>query len=329
MERRFVIYCCYTLLLSGLFACKKETATPEKENPLFNKFLEMETDLPYQQYFQAWFMNDSTGFIVGTKGALMKTVNGGKNWSRMETHTDFMLSDIQFMNDNRGYVLGYNDEKKGIILQTTDAGYSWEIFRQFDDLKPEGMSFPDGSTGFILLGGRRLLKTVDGGVNWSESAVNIESTNKIRFIDQMRGYITSADGLYYETWDGGLRWNRFKGPISETLHQIYFHDKQLILKSDSRLYYEPFGAAPGELLTIPSSELLEFADGGRGIAIGGKTGPKGLKPTTYVYVSIDNLKTWSEKRPEGRIMTLSRIGVNKFLMIGTRSGRTLIFTLEL
>lgn len=330
MKRRLLIYYCCALFLTGLFACKKETPLTHQEDPVFDTFQEMETDLPYQGYLEAFFVNDSTGFVVGEKGVLMKTVNGAKNWGRVESHTDFLLYDIQFMNSNTGYILGYNEKNKGVILKTMDAGASWEIFRQYDDLKPEGMSFPDTNTGFILLGGKRLLKTEDGGVTWVESIVNIESANRMRFWDSVYGYITSADGFYYATRDGGLTWYRFKESTSEDLHQIYFQGDKVVLKSDTRLYYRSLGSSTNsELLIIPSSGLLEFTNDGKAIAIGRRPSPKGFVPTTYLYAAIDELKIWPEKIPDARIMTLSKLSANKFVMIGSRSGGSLIFTLEL
>ncbi|GAA4443392.1 hypothetical protein GCM10023091_31870 [Ravibacter arvi] len=310
-------------------ACKKENATPVEE-PVFSTFQEMETDLPYQYYLQAWCMNDSTGLVVGAKGAVMKTVNGGKNWVRIDSHTDFTLYDIRFMNGNVGYILGYNEEEKGIILRTGDAGNSWGIFRQFDGMKGAAISFPDAKTGYILLDEKRLLKTLDSGATWSEITVNIESANKMGFHDPLYGFITSADGFYYETLDGGHTWNRFKEPTSEDLQQIYFQGDEVVLKSDTRLYYKSLSSnRNSDVLPIPSSGVLEFTNDGKGVAVGGRTGPNGLKPTTYVYATIDQFKTWPEKRPDAGIMTLSKLGTNKFLMIGNRSGRALIFTMEL
>ena len=48
----------------------------------------------------AYFLNDQTGWIVGVIGTILKTTNGGENWSAQTSGTNFRLSSVNFIDIN-------------------------------------------------------------------------------------------------------------------------------------------------------------------------------------------------------------------------------------
>ncbi len=70
-----------------------------------------------------YFKNDSTGYLCGDNGLLMKSTNSGMNWEKVKNHSVKKLNDILFVNESKGFIVGNN----GTILFTDNAGESWEI----------------------------------------------------------------------------------------------------------------------------------------------------------------------------------------------------------
>jgi photosystem II stability/assembly factor-like uncharacterized protein len=64
------------------------------------------------------FVNQSTGWIIGWCGQIIKTTNGGENWYKQGTFTN-QLRTASFINANTGYIAGENN---GVILKTTNGG---------------------------------------------------------------------------------------------------------------------------------------------------------------------------------------------------------------
>jgi photosystem II stability/assembly factor-like uncharacterized protein len=69
------------------------------------------------------FITDDIGFIAGDN-IVLKTTNGGKNWSVIKETTGMDFTAIRFENNLTGY-LGGNDQYYAYIYKTTDGGITW------------------------------------------------------------------------------------------------------------------------------------------------------------------------------------------------------------
>ena len=69
------------------------------------------------------FINDSTGWIVGWWGLIMKTTNTGLKWIKQTSGTTQHLTTVHFENENVGWCAG----ESGIVLKIEDSGESWNI----------------------------------------------------------------------------------------------------------------------------------------------------------------------------------------------------------
>jgi photosystem II stability/assembly factor-like uncharacterized protein len=65
-------------------------------------------------------VNASKGWMVGN-GRIEVTNDGGITWSLQFSILQKTLSDVQFVDQNIGWVVG----SQGSILQTTDGGMHW------------------------------------------------------------------------------------------------------------------------------------------------------------------------------------------------------------
>ncbi|MEI7595080.1 MAG: YCF48-related protein [Bacteroidota bacterium] len=152
-----------------------------------------------------------------------------QNWIEQLSGTDSTLYDVCIVNHDTAYASGAH----GIILKTTNGGASWlsQNSGVIDGLAC--ITFPSKNIGYAsggFAGGAkancRLVKTIDGGVNWNN--VNV-ATGKcgggIYFLNADTGFYAYANSLYGNsviamTKDGGSSWDTVYSGIGWI---SYFH----------------------------------------------------------------------------------------------------------
>ena len=144
-------------------------------------------------------ININTGWICGDNGSILKTTNSGINWFSLNSGFNYSLTDIQFVNDNTGWV---STRIGGRIFKTTNGGVNWLLqFETFQSIN--AINFFDTSKGWAAGNGGEVFLTTNGGSNWD--SVDVTGTlNDVRFLNQTTGYACGI-GLY-KTTNGGLNW---------------------------------------------------------------------------------------------------------------------------
>lgn len=62
-------------------------------------------------------------FAVGNNGTILKTTDGGVNWVQKNSGVTFRLDKLQFVNENVGYIFGFEDSLYlGKLLMTLNGG---------------------------------------------------------------------------------------------------------------------------------------------------------------------------------------------------------------
>ncbi|MCH7402625.1 YCF48-related protein [Belliella kenyensis] len=85
-----------------------------------------------------------------------------------------------------------------------------------------GISWVNDEVGF-LSGDRIILKTVDGGLSWSEQAAPDDVVmNGLDFFNQNVGLMVGENGIVYKTINAGSTWTRIKINTSTTLRKVKF-----------------------------------------------------------------------------------------------------------
>jgi photosystem II stability/assembly factor-like uncharacterized protein len=157
------------------------------------------------------FTSRDTGYIVGSRGTLLKTNNGGQTWNALSNGHLLDLHDVFFLNSEEGWVVG----DSGLISHTLDGGASW-----INAFLPNAASInlhaiTAVNADIIFVGGSNwltavyLFKSVDGGHTFQASHVDsflwaIDIT-KIGMVTQSVGYALTR-GMVLKTIDGGLQW---------------------------------------------------------------------------------------------------------------------------
>ncbi len=170
---------------------------------------EIVSPLPQPNLNHIYFINDETGFIVGNRGTLLKTDNGGKNWQVVNTQTTNDLNSIIESNNGTSiWAVG----NRGIILNSQDGGLTWDINfpessrRIFENLNDITFS-NNGQLAWIVGENGVIWHSKNGGQNWQrqESGTNIK-LNAITMSSDERGWIVGNNGYILSSKDSGNTW---------------------------------------------------------------------------------------------------------------------------
>jgi photosystem II stability/assembly factor-like uncharacterized protein len=156
-----------------------------------------------------YFLNDQTGYVVGEKGVVLKTSNGGNNWSNIFNQTIYDASCVYFSNISTGWVYidnGDYERDSSFIIKTTNEGLTWNKFYidssnipwDFADLK-----FVNPNTGF-LTNNSGVKKTTNGGMDWV-TTFNYSLTG-VFFTDSYTGWVGGRYPGIFKSTDAGVTW---------------------------------------------------------------------------------------------------------------------------
>ncbi len=193
------------------------------------------------------FVDSMTGWAAGDGGAVYRTTDGGRDWKPLSINSAADINFIYFIDWNRGWMIGKpggkaGDENEGenILFITTNGGRAW-TYRSLPNVT--SLYFINAKTGWAVGRNSTLLKTTDGGLEWSkvkgiEKVIGslIESSNynfgfsDIHFTDAQHGWLignfygrAGADiGGVFMTSDGGVTWKRVPLMIQTEHDSGYF-----------------------------------------------------------------------------------------------------------
>ncbi len=158
-----------------------------------------------------WFsdilcLSPQEAIVVGSRGVVQKTGNGGKRWQRVRTLVDGNLHLLEASSSRNVWATG----AAGVLLQSSDAGRTWSQVPTGVSRNLFHIQFIDKQQGVILGDSGTLLKTGDGGKTWRRFHID---RSEIRpsgmfFASAQNGWI--IDGRIpsqpIETKDGGQHW---------------------------------------------------------------------------------------------------------------------------
>ncbi|MFA5859223.1 MAG: YCF48-related protein [Elusimicrobiota bacterium] len=150
------------------------------------------------------FIDNNTGFIGGILGAILQTSDGGDSWTRINIPSDVVVTDLQFLDQNMGYITGNK------TYRTDDGGNSWKLVRNDGNtVVYKTLFFANSSLGWIW-GENGNQKTFDGGKTWDSYFPNFRSIYALN--DQTGWMLLSGDLYKYE--NSGMYYSK----ICENLH---------------------------------------------------------------------------------------------------------------
>ena len=198
----------------------------------------------FQTFNGVCFTDTLLGWAAATSGRVYHTSDGGASWALQSTPVSSTLREICFLDSTEGWVVGYT----GAILHTTDGGQTWtsvpsgittDLYGLHFEAPDRGWAcgrygvvlywdgstwtaqtsgsgeylldihFGDADTGYIAGGGSTILKTTDGGANWSPLTVPAGTNpyfKSVCFVDASEGWVVGLGGTVLHTADAGATW---------------------------------------------------------------------------------------------------------------------------
>ncbi|TDB63751.1 YCF48-related protein [Arundinibacter roseus] len=141
----------------------------------------------------------NTGWIVGNYGLLLKTTDG-LSWDTIRTNRQDHLTALSFVNTQIGWIGGAS----GLLLKSTNGGTTWAKVNIPVSGTIQEIKFLNENTGFVLAD-RRLFKTINGGIAWSELILPDPNLTNFTFVNANVGWIALGNQLY-KTDNGGTSW---------------------------------------------------------------------------------------------------------------------------
>ncbi len=242
------------------------------------------------------FRDSLHGIAAGFNGKIIKTSDGGANWSRVNSPVYTRhFNKIVFIDSLNAFIAGGRQSNDSIqtIMKSIDGGNTWNIVYDQLGYWLRSIYFLDLQRGFAVGEHGTILKTTDGGASWLPQASPIQRNfNAITFINDSTGYIVGGNSArdsirtILQTTDAGGNWSVLKDELGGWLTDIYFlnsdtgfisgYQSTLLRTNDGGSTWSP------EVISAAASDeyfnTVSFHDNTFGV-IGGRYG------RVYVYTS--------------------------------------------
>ena len=229
------------------------------------------------------FLNAETGYAVGGSGTILKTINGGTTWTKLQSGTTKNLNSVKFTNPQTGYVVG----DSGTLMKTSNGGITWTANHDYSQ-KLTCVFFVTADTGFVTGYGGTIIKTVDGGQSWfPQYSGTSRDVRSVFFTDSdigfavvfLYGYILDDESSLLKTHDGGTTWKPIGYVRDPLINSIFFTDASTGYLAGQRLYrqngyilkttYSGVRWDTTSVGQVPGLSSIFFTDANTGYAVGG------------------------------------------------------------
>ena len=168
----------------------------------------------------AW-IDDETGYAVGSRGAIVKLTNSGNDWRNQTSPIVTTLNDVFVVSNSVAVIVG----SEGAIIKTEDAGSTWMDVSTSSNRNINSVVFNGTQDGFAVSDGGYLFMSADGGDTWSSTEIQSgKNLNAISFASSSIGYIAGDRGAVLKTIDGGASWSTQSTGTFDNLNAIAFKD---------------------------------------------------------------------------------------------------------
>jgi|GEM_PF-4298046 len=165
------------------------------------------------------FSDANNGWIVGSSGLVLHTINGGETWNKQFSNTNDFFTRVFFLDSLRGWICGNNS-----ILKTVDGGQNWYQCNVDIGYGFKSIYILDDSTCWAVGEGGWVYHT-ENGYDWTQQSGSINlDFHDLDFATKDRGIIIGSMGDLHYIIDGKLSgmWSMLYS--SDCYQNIFFVD---------------------------------------------------------------------------------------------------------
>lgn len=189
-------------------------------------------------WFQSvYFLNEQKGWIVGSRGTIMATQDGGETWAKLKSGTDDTIRDVHFFDEQNGVLLCERDRFQlgrnapSYLMKTADGGAHWDAVEFGEQGSPVVVSlfFGKDKSGWVVGEGGAVYTTPEGSSNWRKKAApTVFAMMDGAFSSESGGCLVGGGGTILFTEDGGQLWNvsTVFGKSETKLNSVFFTDER-------------------------------------------------------------------------------------------------------
>jgi photosystem II stability/assembly factor-like uncharacterized protein len=206
------------VLLTGIIAVTSCTSDSKIEEPLVypNPYKVLEDLNTINNNLTIKMLNRTTAISVGELGYVIKTIDQGVTWQKLDAQTTNTINDVSFTSEQTGWIAG----NLGVIKKTTDGGTTWT-----DKAPVAGtltavenvlaVNFFNDNLGVCATSLGKILITKDGGTTWTtkvaKTTAGVDIITALRSIyikDVNTFYIVGTSGILLKTNDFGANFTQ-------------------------------------------------------------------------------------------------------------------------
>ena len=179
----------------------------------------------YQRYNDVYIDATGFGWLVGTNGAISKTMDSGATWETLPPITTEELRRITYIPGSGGQVALVSTLNS--MMKTMDGGTTWQPVEFLEELGSIiTIEVASETTLFLSDWTGKLFKSTDTGATWT---LLMEEPDKdfvgISFFTESTGWITTANGEVHYTSDGGESWSLMADLMLSSVRDLDFYDE--------------------------------------------------------------------------------------------------------
>lgn len=170
--------------------------------------------------------NSQNVMAVGNNGKILKTSTGGNGWSLYVVNNTVNYNSVSsagnyyFLSASNGRV--YKTSVNVINLTEQNTGVTASL---------NSVTFLDSLNGFACGANGTVIKTTNGGTNWTNTNNNIGSVilNSVSFKDLNNGVIVGDSGKVFLTSNGGLNWTLQPSLTNRNLLKVKYYNQGIVI----------------------------------------------------------------------------------------------------
>ncbi len=174
--------------------------------------------------------SNNTFYVTATTGTLVKTIDGGANFTVLTTNTQNNLNSVFFITPQIGWISGQG----GTVLKTINAGTTWTAQNLNTQTFIYQVFFIDQNIGWAVGAGEKVFATTNGGTTWTPQTANLNgfyNFQDVNFINANEGWLIGNNGgtgnVMFKTTNGGATWTNVYTNIGNPQNEIQFFDSNL------------------------------------------------------------------------------------------------------
>jgi len=169
------------------------------------------------------FNNINDGWVAGVNGQIYNTNDGGSTWNQQNSGITYTINSIYAVSPSIIVAVGIGNPSLGEGTILRSTDGGANWSIQTAERDLNSVFFITSQTGWAVGNGGRILRTGDAGVSWVNQNTGTYILEDVHFTNENNGFAIGG-GKFLKTTNGGTDWIEETISAPTTLRTIYFTD---------------------------------------------------------------------------------------------------------